>query len=200
MLDATESQKKKALRQEFLAKRKSFVHAHHSNLSQLHQDVAEQLNFLTPSHSGLAAAYSALPDELDPDPFVSQKSNWQFAFPKVEGSELSFWVPDSAEAFTSGAFGIREPDTARSRQVNIGDCDVVLVPGVVFDQKGGRIGYGRGFYDRALRGSKVLKIGIGYSVQLAVQDLPLEKEDVRMDWVVTENFSLQTDRTAPAQD
>ncbi|MCB0386045.1 MAG: 5-formyltetrahydrofolate cyclo-ligase, partial [Bdellovibrionales bacterium] len=153
-----------------------------------------------PKVSGLAASYSALPDEMDPGVFVSQKSDWQFAFPKVEGEGLSFWVPLAPDGLLLGAFGILEPIPEKSREVALSECQVVLVPGVAFDQKGGRIGYGKGFYDRALRGCGALKIGMGYSVQLSVDELPLEKGDVPMDWIVTENFAIQTDRTTPEQD
>ena len=85
----------------------------------------------------------------------------------------------------TGRFGIQEPvasalaiDDAKSR------VECWVVPGVGFTASGGRIGHGRGFYDRLLAGTPGIKIGIGYDWQVVpvLRQLP---HDVRMDYLVT---------------
>ncbi|MFZ5592395.1 MAG: 5-formyltetrahydrofolate cyclo-ligase, partial [Bacillota bacterium] len=52
------------------------------------------------------------------------------------------------EDLQPGAWGIREPDPARGRHLAPQELDLVIVPGVAYDVKGNRLGYGGGFYDR----------------------------------------------------
>ncbi len=66
------------------------------------------------------------------------------------------------------------------------DIDCWIVPGVAFDVKGYRIGFGGGYYDRILKDAVGLKIGVGYEWQV-LSDLPHEGHDIPCDWVVTEN-------------
>lgn len=66
------------------------------------------------------------------------------------------------------------------------DVDVVIVPGVLFDKKGYRIGYGAGFYDRFLEGEGgPYKLAIGYSMQV-VESVPANEYDVPVDAFVSE--------------
>lgn len=63
--------------------------------------------------------------------------------------------------------------------------DLVIVPGIVFDTRGHRVGYGLGFYDRLLKKVKCPKIGLAYEFQI-VEQIPKEDFDVPCDTVVTE--------------
>lgn len=83
-----------------------------------------------------------------------------------------------------GAFGILEP-SSEAPEISVKDLDLILVPGVAFDSTKGRLGYGGGFYDRVLRETKALKVGVAFSFQV-VPELPLEPFDVRMDLLLTE--------------
>jgi 5-formyltetrahydrofolate cyclo-ligase len=79
-------------------------------------------------------------------------------------------------------FGILEP----SKTVDIRSFDVIVVPGVVFDKKCNRLGFGKGFYDRFLKSVNTrLKIGLSYDLQI-VDELPSEVHDIPMDFVLTE--------------
>lgn len=95
--------------------------------------------------------------------------------------------PNDPQAWRRGAFGIREPIPERSSVVDPEEIDVVLVPCVVFDDRGGRCGHGKGYYDRFLEGisPNVLKILIAFDVQ-KTDGVAMEETDVRMDMVVTE--------------
>jgi len=198
MLSATDLQRKQALRKEFLTQRRQYVQSQRQKLSEIYQDVASQLALILGQPQGMAATYSALPDEMNPRDLPSQKPQWRFAYPRVEGTDLRFYVPQTASDFAVGGMGIREPVPARSQAIELNDCAAVLVPGVAFDRRGGRLGYGKGFYDRALARTRALKIGIGFTVQISTEDLPIAATDVRMDWIVTENFTFQTQGSASA--
>lgn len=63
----------------------------------------------------------------------------------------------------------------------------LIIPGVAFDLSGGRLGRGRGFYDRYLTTHKVVKVGVIWSEQLR-EKVPLETHDVLMDFIITEKF------------
>lgn len=86
-----------------------------------------------------------------------------------------------------GSFGILEPLPENVREVDPRDIDVVIVPGVAFDLKRNRLGFGAGYYDRFL--SKVrsdcAKIGICYESQLT-DDIPVNQHDIKMDMIITE--------------
>ena len=73
------------------------------------------------------------------------------------------WVDDLADAF-----------------------DLVIVPGVAFDQRGYRIGHGGGFYDRFLGNTQAYKIGLVYA-ELLLEEIPSEPHDIPVDAVVTES-------------
>ena len=84
----------------------------------------------------------------------------------------------------SGKFGILEPIEAM--KIPWKKIDLVLVPGIVFDKNGHRIGYGLGFYDKFLKKvPKAIKIGLAFDFQI-VDKVPREEHDVPVDLVVTD--------------
>ena len=129
---------------------------------------------------GAFAAFTALPGEPDAlDPWPGDK---RIALPRVVGDELIFhWVTDRAELLP-GKFGIPEPRAEASPAGN--EFDLILVPGLAFDLRGGRLGRGKGYYDRFLAEAHGLRAGVCFDDQI-VGDVPLEPHDLRMDFVVT---------------
>lgn len=84
--------------------------------------------------------------------------------------------------FVKGGFKIPEP----RGEAYDGVIDLVVVPGVAFDRRGARLGYGKGCYDGFLGNLSALKIGLCYDMQL-MDTLPTEVHDVGMDMIVTES-------------
>lgn len=103
---------------------------------------------------------------------------------KVEG--LSSWV--------SGRWGVPEPDPDNTAVWELSiPPDVVLVPGLAFNEQGGRLGYGGGYYDRLyakLRESggalTTQWIGFAYELQVIAEPLPMEPHDLRLTGLATE--------------
>ena len=90
--------------------------------------------------------------------------------------------------FEKGAFSVTEP--ADKVEANTDDIDVVIVPGIAFDKKGARVGFGKGCYDRFLNKTNAVKVGFCYGFQIC-DDIPGEFHDVKMDFLFTENEGVK---------
>ncbi len=106
--------------------------------------------------------------------------------PKVETTgTLSLWEVGRLEEVVGGPMGLREPDTSLARRVEAGSLALVLVPGLAFDRRGGRLGRGGGFFDRLLTqlAGRVPLVAVCHSCQV-VGEVPLEAHDVRVDRII----------------
>lgn len=91
----------------------------------------------------------------------------------------------SLKELEPGTFGVLEP--VKNEEIPLEDIDLVVVPGVAFNEMGFRLGYGGGYYDNFLPKLRkdAKKVAVAFDMQL-VEDLPTEPHDVRMDMIVTE--------------
>lgn len=106
----------------------------------------------------------------------------------LENKELRLYeIKNRREDLKPGAFQIPEPRPDRTRLADPKELDCVIVPGVVFDRKNHRIGYGKGFYDRFLSGlePRVSKIGLAFTFQV-VPEISEEDHDEQLDLVLTD--------------
>ena len=106
----------------------------------------------------------------------------------TETNTLSLFGIENAQELHKGAYGILEP--SRERPVAESDIDIVLVPGLAFDRRGGRMGFGAGYYDRLLTKTHAVKIGLCYDFQL-LDNIPSEEHDISMDYIITEKEILE---------
>lgn len=112
--------------------------------------------------------------------------------PYCQGDELRLTWIRSLDDLAPGRFGIWEPkiewQQAVERQVAADELDLILLPGVAFDRRGGRIGYGQGFYDRLLATLRPTtpRVGLAFDCQL-VDKIPQEPHDLNMDIVITQS-------------
>ncbi len=131
------------------------------------------------------AIYHPMRSEVDLMSLLDDREKL-FCFPKITDSahaDMEFRV---AGAFVPGIFRTQEPVGPVVRPERI---DLILVPGVAFDRRGYRLGYGKGYYDRYLSVSHARAIGVCFHFQLATE-LPAESHDVRMDQIVTDREEL----------
>jgi 5-formyltetrahydrofolate cyclo-ligase len=111
--------------------------------------------------------------------------------PYCVGRELALFHLRNVSELVPGRFGILEPDPVLRgdphRRVGADQLDLLIVPGVAFDQFGGRMGHGHGFYDRLLAKIRpgIPKIGLAFECQI-VPAVPTEPHDVPLDAVITE--------------
>ncbi len=89
-----------------------------------------------------------------------------------------------------GHYGIREPE--HRLPVDPATIRLLLIPGVLFDASGNRIGHGKGYYDTLLATTSpdALKIGVCYDWQIAPDPLPAESHDIPMDFLLTDRRIL----------
>lgn len=103
--------------------------------------------------------------------------------PKVKGEELELYRVKNISCLREGSFGIPEP--SEGEKVSPEEVELFVIPGVVFDKEGYRLGFGKGYYDRLLKGVKSPKVGVAYSFQV-VDKLPRDPWDVPVDIIITE--------------
>lgn len=101
---------------------------------------------------------------------------------------LASYAIGSVDDLVEGERGLREPDPARCAAVD-GGFDLILVPGLAFDRRGGRVGYGAGFYDRFLATTAATKVALAYSLQL-FDAVPVEPHDHAVDRILTESETI----------
>lgn len=92
------------------------------------------------------------------------------------------------EELQAGAYGIFEPKAEYIREIDPSLVDMVLIPGVAFDERGFRVGYGAGYYDRFLEKvrSDVPKIALSFELQMV--DYAFEdSHDIAVDLIITED-------------
>jgi 5-formyltetrahydrofolate cyclo-ligase len=111
------------------------------------------------------------------------------ALPRIEGAELVPVPYAPGDQTTTTSFGAEEP--VGGTPLDPSSIDVVGVPGVAFDRRGARIGYGGGYYDRFLRGLRAFTVGLVYGLQVLDEDLPAGRFDLPVDAIVTEEETIR---------
>ena len=156
------------------------------------QAVAHLLQAVLPFKGRTLAGYMPIRTEVDPVPVMAAMASFSpLCVPVIDtaGAPLRFrqWMPGCR--MVDGPFGARVPEAGTWLTPS-----VLIVPLVAFDRKGGRLGYGGGYYDRTItqlrEAYKITAIGYAFSGQEA-QDLPLEPTDAKLDAIVTEQGILQ---------
>lgn len=111
--------------------------------------------------------------------------------PKVMHDSLEFFsIRDVRQDLSEGAFGILEPITGD--RVDPQNIDLVVVPGVAFDVKGNRVGFGRGYYDRFLRRARKRASIVALAFEFQIVDrVPATEYDVRVHKIVTEKRVIE---------
>ena len=128
--------------------------------------------------------------EVDTHDMVRESlKNKTIIIPKVEHHEIQPSVILDFDNLIPGKFGILEPIEAMN--IAYKNIDLVLVPGIVFDREGHRIGYGFGYYDKFLKKvPKAVKIGLAFDFQV-VDRIPVETHDVPVDIIITEKKIIE---------
>lgn len=104
-------------------------------------------------------------------------SSQKLLFPKVEGNQLEiFHVRDLKKDLVLSSWNIWEPNPKTCEKASF--WHAALVPGLAFDRKNNRLGYGKGFYDRLLiKLPQAETMGIGFKEQY-FSEIPTEKHDI----------------------
>ncbi|MBU3158219.1 5-formyltetrahydrofolate cyclo-ligase [Clostridium frigoris] len=106
---------------------------------------------------------------------------------KSSSKIIPFIINNLNTDLTKSTFGIMEPKHDILVRANIENIDLIIVPGVVFDENCNRIGFGAGYYDRFLpmKTKNTSTIGIAYDYQI-IDKVPTDVYDVPLDFIITE--------------
>lgn len=171
---------KQELRKKFIAKRNAVPK---ERRIEANQALLDKLLPKLSTYSYVVSFYS-LPDEID-----LFRLNAHFAsarkllLARFEASEFKFYQVENLENLLDHPkWSIKEPDPEICPLIPLEEIEIVLVPGIVFDSDGYRIGHGGGYYDRLLsilpRSTQTW--GLGFSEQHASHLLPRENHDQRL--------------------
>lgn len=131
--------------------------------------------------------YWSMDDEVATHEFVNR---WYaekcVLLPCVDGNDLRLRQYTGPECLVAGpGFGIGEPTGAEFTDLD--HVQMIMVPGVAFDQQNNRMGRGRGFYDRLLKSTpNAYKVGVAFDFQM-FDSIPVESFDVPMNAVIKES-------------
>ncbi|MBL0405175.1 5-formyltetrahydrofolate cyclo-ligase [Microvirga aerilata] len=138
-------------------------------------------------------AYWPIRSEVDPRPLLEAllARGQDVALSQILHPHLSWRLWQPGDVLVKGGFGVREPGPDAPEVFP----KALLVPLVAFDRRGGRIGYGKGHFDRAIAALEaqhpVLTIGLAYAVQ-EIEEVPIESHDRMLDVIITEAELIRT--------
>lgn len=144
--------------------------------------------------------YASLGDEVRTDEFLVRlwrQKEKRVILPRVdpERQEIALYEVHTASEMWHGAYGVREPLPEVCALVPPTEVDCVLVPGRGFDERGHRLGRGKGYYDKLLSGLRpdAELIGVFFECQKA-DFVPDEPHDWKLHYVVTEQTVYEFER------
>jgi len=176
---------KRSLRAEALRRRRAFAADLPAAQRVELEDALARLVLPHVEKAGIVASYVAMDEEIGTGPILAAlRPGQRNALPWfAERDSPMLWR--EGPAVELGFSGIPQP-AATSDAL---DPDVILVPLVLADRRGTRIGFGKGHYDRALAGrlakGHAMTIGIAWEIQISAVPLPAEPWDVRLDAIAT---------------
>ena len=184
-----ENEEKSLLRKEVLHKRNSMSHFEISMKSKLiQQKLIESPVFNQSKSIGL---YLAIGSEVQTREIINYALDLgkTVLLPRIMSNDLRFYVVDQKDfeknSFDVNRFGIKEPEIDNKPADFI---DLLIIPGIVFDMYGFRIGYGYGYYDKYLTINKYSKsIGLAYDFQFIKKPIPILPHDRKIDVLITES-------------
>ncbi|WP_418791651.1 5-formyltetrahydrofolate cyclo-ligase [Phosphitispora sp. TUW77] len=182
---------KKQLRKEVLAAR----------MAQTDEEIVEKSAYITKrlvelpefQNAGLIMFYLDFRKEVSTgDLIIKCLKNGQRVVVPITDTKNVRLIPSELKNYpgdlASGTWGILEPKPECVRPVDLIEIDFVVVPGVSFDTKGNRLGYGGGFYDRFLRQLRPDSSFAALAFELQIRDnVYPEEHDYPMKYVITEN-------------
>lgn len=179
---------KSQLRKEFLIKRQALKESYLEQASRvIVEKLLAEIKKMKPTN---ILVYLSFNNEVETLGLIRQllEDKINVIVPKYfadDGYQLV--VLKNLEDLENGPFGIPQPKSSNVVETRL--VNMAIIPGVAFDKKGRRLGYGKGVFDKLLENSRAYKIGLAFDFQI-VNEIPKEKHDLVMDLVVTETRIL----------
>ncbi|MFH0875292.1 MAG: 5-formyltetrahydrofolate cyclo-ligase [archaeon] len=130
--------------------------------------------------------YISFNSEVDTHALINEAilDGKQVLVPKINNDNIDIYEIDTFDNLKKNKFGILEPAIAQKHEASV--IDLCIVPGIAFDKKGNRLGFGKGYYDKILKKINSKKIALAYDFQI-IENVPKEEYDISMDILVTES-------------
>ena len=138
------------------------------------------------NRSNIILAYLPMRAEVDLSVLLADHQEKTWLVPRIlEDGEMFFHLYDP-DRLIRHPFGMLEPD-ATLPSIPADRVELALIPGLAYDLRGWRLGYGGGFYDRFLsKQPKCIRLGVTFQA-LVLPDVPHQENDVAMQYLVTED-------------
>jgi 5-formyltetrahydrofolate cyclo-ligase len=178
---------KRSLRQQILTRRRALSREEWRESSLMAQRQLMSLEAFR--QAGCVALYAPAHNETDTSDILAAafEAGKRVLYPAVCGDRMVLRQVLGVSCLSTGCFGILEPRPTGSDHL-ADEPDLIVVPGVVFDCAGHRIGYGKGYYDRFLQhpDRNAHLVGLCHDFQLIEGAIPAEQHDIRMEILVTD--------------
>ena len=182
--------RKSEIRRDTVALRDALTKKQHAEKSgAIMERLFEFANFL---ESRIVLFYLSHKSEVDTEPMIRKALALEkvVALPLIDEEKAGI-VPfkvDNLDSDTGPGYrGIREPTPERCKEIPVQQVNLAIIPGIAFDVRGGRIGYGTGFYDRFIPDLDITtrKVALAFECQIVPQ-IPMEPHDRYTDIIITE--------------
>lgn len=182
-------EQKSILRKEVLQKRNSLSNFQIARRSKLIQDkLIGSAEFIESKSIGV---YLPVGSEVQTDHIIRNalELDKTVLLPRVIINELHFFIVEKHDyyhdSFDVNKFGIKEP---KKTNMKLDFIDLLIVPGIVFDSRGYRIGYGYGYYDKFMAEKNFSRsIGLAYDFQVMKNPIPKFEFDKKIDILITDD-------------
>ncbi len=183
------AQRKKAIREEAHARRNALP-----NKDELSRAICERLVALPEYQSARTVLYYVdVRSEVRTRDYLATalRHDKRIVVPYCVEGELELFHLTSMDELAVGMYRILEPKpelrALPEKRVGVEELDLIVVPGVAFDREGGRMGHGKGYYDKLLEHARpdTPLVALAFECQLFPQ-IPMDAHDVSMDKVITE--------------
>jgi len=183
-------EKKQEIRDEIVRKIASYDEK--KRVDKLQMLVKRLLSFANFQESKIVFLPLTRKDEIDLSNVIreSLKLNKIVVLPafNVEKKEITLMKSDNPKTkLIEGPLGNMEPDPNKCKIVPIDSIEIAIIPGLAFDEKGGRIGIGKGFFDQFIPKLPITarKVTLAFEDQL-IQQIPMESHDKYVDIIITD--------------
>ena len=188
-MNSGNQEQKSILRKEILQKRNSLSDSQITSKSKLIQEkIIGRMEFIESKSIGI---YLPIGSEVRTNSIINNalESEKKVLLPRIITNDLHYYVIEKhdldRDSFDVNKFGIKEP---KKTNMKLDFIDLLIVPGIVFDSNGYRIGYGHGYYDRFMVEKRFSKsIGLAYDIQVVKNPIPKSELDKKIDLLITES-------------
>ncbi|MGG0281747.1 5-formyltetrahydrofolate cyclo-ligase [Bacillus pacificus] len=186
------------MREEKLRLRKQIIEHMNSLSRERYTNLSEQIAFSLYAQKEWAEAKTigiTLSMENEVNTYSIIEKAWEegkkVVVPKCnkETRTMSFRQISNFDQLETVYMNLREPIPALTEEVNTDEIDLQIVPGVAYTERGERIGYGGGYYDRYLMHYKGKTLSLAYSFQM-VDHIPIEPFDQNIEKIITEKGTM----------